>query len=196
MVEWDHLEALLGDLLAAGEDRVESGAADQVRERADHAAGAVVEVAVQAGEAAGLVRVEPEGVLQGGDQSLPFAVVGQRGGGDQGEASGDLLSAGSGEQVAFDVDPGIDERRGDALGEVLQRVGDLGAGPGRQRDVVQFVDFTDRRNSETDSELRRFTDYMSVTAGEGYCCSSFECSRPAVRPGRWTNRGTRTLVSV
>ncbi len=64
-------------------------------------------------------------------------------------ASGHLLSAGPGEQVAFDIGPGIDERRGDALGEVLQCVGDLGAGPGRQRDVVQFVDCTDRRSSIT-----------------------------------------------
>jgi hypothetical protein len=67
---------------------------------------------------------------------------------DHGEPAGDLLAAGARQQPgALDVDPGEHEGGGDALGEVLQRVGGLGAGPGGDVEVVYFIDFTDRRES-------------------------------------------------
>lgn len=72
----------------------------------------------------------------------------------------------------LDVDVRVDERRGDPLGEVLEGVGDFGAVLGGERDVVEFVDFTDCRSSNTGSELRRFINYMSVTATWGRCCRS------------------------
>ena len=40
----------------------------------------------------------------------------------------------------FDVDAGVDERRGQPFGEVLQLVGHLGAGAGGQVEVVQLID--------------------------------------------------------
>ncbi|MFF8609499.1 hypothetical protein ACF06X_26575 [Streptomyces sp. NPDC015346] len=40
----------------------------------------------------------------------------------------------------LDVDAGVDERRRDPLGEVLQGVGDFRAGAAGERDVVEFVD--------------------------------------------------------
>ena len=74
------------------------GAADEVGQAADHAAGALVQVAVERGQGAGRMLVQPQGVFQGGDQALPFGGVGERGRGDQGEPAGDLLAAGAGEQ--------------------------------------------------------------------------------------------------
>lgn len=94
----------------------------------DHAAGVVVQEAVQARESARAVVVQPQGVLHGGDQALPFAVVGERAGRDQGEAAGDLGAPCPGQKAGFgDVDAGIDEGGGQALGEVLESVRDFGA---------------------------------------------------------------------
>ncbi|MFF7601236.1 hypothetical protein [Streptomyces mirabilis] len=51
------------------------------------------------------------------------------------------------------------------------------------------LDITDRRSSNTGSELRRFMNYMSVTGSWGRCCSSSGWSREAARPpGRWAGR--------
>jgi hypothetical protein len=80
-------------------------------------------------------------VLHGGDLSLPFALVGERAGGDQGEPAGDLGAASPGQQAGFlDVDAGIDESGRQALGEVLEGVSDFGAVAAGERDVVEFVD--------------------------------------------------------
>ena len=51
------------------------------------------------------------------------------------------LAAGAGEQaLALDVDARVDERGGDALGEVLQGVGYLGAVAGGELEVVDLID--------------------------------------------------------
>ncbi|GAA3617998.1 hypothetical protein GCM10022419_124380 [Nonomuraea rosea] len=68
MVERDSLQALLRDPLAPCQERVQGRATDQVGQRTDHAAGALVRVTVQGGEGTGAVRAQAEGVLQGGEQ--------------------------------------------------------------------------------------------------------------------------------
>jgi hypothetical protein len=91
------------------------------------------------------VAVQPQAVFEGGDQGGPFLAEGERPGADEAEPPGDLLAAGAGQQPgAFQADPRIDEGGGDPLGEVLQRVGGFGVGPGGGVEVVQFIDFTDR----------------------------------------------------
>ncbi|WP_035956759.1 hypothetical protein [Parafrankia sp. EUN1f] len=155
MVEVDLVEGSPGDLLGAVEDGLDGGAADEVGQAADHPAGALVEVAVERGERPGGVVVQAQGLLECGDEGFPLVGVGERGCFDQAVAAGDLPAAGAGEQaVAFDVDASEDEGRGDALGEVLQRVGDLGAGAGGQGQVVDLVDFTDRCRPNLPSGLR------------------------------------------
>ena len=135
---------------------------------ADHPAGAAVQVLVQARQGAMLVAVQPQRVFEGGDQALPLAGEREREGGDEGEPAGDRASAGAGEQaLALDVDARIDERCGDALGEVLQRVGYLCAAAGGELEVVYLVDFTDRRSTVTCSDLRLLVIYMSVTESAG-----------------------------
>ncbi|WP_166661040.1 hypothetical protein [Paractinoplanes brasiliensis] len=59
MVEVDRVEELLGDLLGAGEDRVECGAANEVGQAAGHAGGAVVQVVGELEQASGFVAVQP-----------------------------------------------------------------------------------------------------------------------------------------
>ncbi len=146
VVETDSVEVRFGDLLGAGDDGVDGRAADQVGQAADHAAGAVVQVLGDADQAVRGVVAQAQGLLEGGDQGLPLLPLGGGGvaegcGGDGGEPAGDLPAAGAGEQSdPFDVDAGVDERGGQPLGEVLQLVGDLGAGSGGQVEVVQLVD--------------------------------------------------------
>lgn len=99
-------------------------------ECADHAAGPVVEVAVQVGQAAGPMAMQEKRLFQRADQALPLLVVRERGGGNERETAGDLLAASAGQQVGvLDVDAGVDERGRDPLGEVLQGVGDFRARP-------------------------------------------------------------------
>ena len=84
--------------------------------------------------------MQTQAVFKGRDQGLPLVTAPERPGADHGESSGDLLAPGTVEQPgAFDVDPGVDERGGDAFGEVLQGVGGLGAVPGAQIEVVDLV---------------------------------------------------------
>lgn len=79
--------------------------------------------------------VQPQRGLQGGDQAGPFLLVRERGGADQHAAAGDLFAPDPGEQTAaFDVDAGVDERRGQMLGEVLQVVGHV-----RERTIAQLT---------------------------------------------------------
>ena len=59
-------------IFAAVEDGVDGGAADQVRQAADHAAGALVQVVVEREQGAGPVPVQPQGVFEGGDESAPL----------------------------------------------------------------------------------------------------------------------------
>jgi hypothetical protein len=72
MVEVDGVQELAGDLLAAVQDRLDGGAADEVGQAADHPAGAVVQVLVQPGQGAGPVLVQAQRVFERGDQALPF----------------------------------------------------------------------------------------------------------------------------
>ena len=79
----------------------------------------------------------------------------ERAGADQHAAAGDLLAAHPGEQPGpFDVDAGVGERRREVLGEVLQVVGHVFPGAGGQVQVVDLIDFTDRRESKVASDLR------------------------------------------
>lgn len=97
--------------------------------------------------------VQPQYGFQGADEGAPGLPVrsrrvGERGGGDNGEPPGDLAAAGAGEQaLVLDVDARVGEGSGESFGEVLQLVGGFGAGAGGQVQVVQLVDFTDRRSS-------------------------------------------------
>jgi hypothetical protein len=118
------------------------GLTDEVREAADHAAGAFVQVAAEPQQRSFAVGVQAQGVLQGGDEGLPggafvAGAVGERGGADQGVAAGDLTAASAGEQpVAFQVDSGQHEGGRDTLGEVLDLVGCLGADAGAEIEIV------------------------------------------------------------
>lgn len=74
VVDRDAVEQFAGDRFGAVEDGGERGGADEVRQAADDAAGAAVQVVVQAGEGAGLVVVEPQRGFEGGDQARPFGL--------------------------------------------------------------------------------------------------------------------------
>lgn len=125
MVDVEGLQQLPGDAFGAGQDRFDRCAADQVGQAAYHSVGPLVQVLVQRGQCSGLVLVlvQAQSVFEGEDQPLPF--TGQRQGqrGDEGETPGDLPAADAGEQaLVFQVDTRVDERGGQALGEVLQGV--------------------------------------------------------------------------
>jgi hypothetical protein len=173
MVKGDGVEEFPGELLAAVEDRLDGGAADEVGQAADHPAGAAVQVLVESGQGAGLVAVQPERVFEGGDQALPFGGEQEREGGDEGEPAGDLASAGAGEQAfALDVDAGVYERGGDALGEVLQGVGYFGAAAGGELEVVYPMGFSDRRTCCNDYGLWFCVAYMSATLVRDGCAGA------------------------
>ena len=57
-----------------------------------------MQVAVQAGERARPVAVQPQAVLQSRDQRGPLLVLAERAGADDAEPSGDLFPAGAGQQ--------------------------------------------------------------------------------------------------
>ena len=141
-VEFDVVEAGSGDLLAAAEDGVEGGFADEVGQAADHSGGAVVKVAAQLEQDLRAVGPEPQCLLQRRHQGLPGLLVlgrlvGESAGGDFGVAAGDLPAATAGEQAgALDVDASQDERGRDALGQVLDLVGCLRADLGADVEVV------------------------------------------------------------
>ncbi len=116
VVDRDAVEQLLADLFAAVLDGQDRRATHQLREAADHAAAATVEVFVKTHQAAGAVAVQAQQGFQGGDQRAPLlalgaGAVGEGRGGDDGEPAGDLAAADTGEQaLSFDIDAGIDER--------------------------------------------------------------------------------------
>jgi hypothetical protein len=99
VVDADGVQELPGDLLAAGLDRLDGRAPDQVGQAPDHFPGALVEVAVQAGQGPGLMAAEEECVFECGDQSPPLAGERERQRGDEGEPPGDLASPDAGEQA-------------------------------------------------------------------------------------------------
>jgi hypothetical protein len=160
VVQADAVQGFPGDLLGAVHDGLDGGAADEVGQAADHPVGPLVQVGVQSLEVAGLVAVQPQRLLERGDQRLPLLAlccvpVGEGVAGDHAEPPGDLLAAGPGEQAtALDVDARVDEGGRDALGQVLQLVGRVGAGAGGEVQVVDLVDFTDRFNPDLPSDLR------------------------------------------
>jgi hypothetical protein len=168
VVQEDGLEVGFGDSFCPVQDGVDRGPANDVGEAAEHAAGAAVEELAVAGQRAGLVVVQGQGPLEGGDERTPvaafgFAAEGERPGGEDGEPAGDLAAAGPAEQPGLlDFHAGVDEGGGDLLGEVLELVGNLGAGAGGEVEVVYLIGFTDRRSVDTGSELRRLLEYMSV----------------------------------
>ncbi len=135
-----------GDLLAAIEDCVDGSSPDEVGQAPEHAVGALVEILALTGEGAGFVPMQAERLLECDDESAPVfalrgAAVGERVGGNSGEAAGDLAAADAGKQACmFDVDSGVDECRRDALGEVFQLIGDLCTRSGGQRNVVDLID--------------------------------------------------------
>jgi hypothetical protein len=127
VVEINGLQQPLGDLFCAVQDHLDRGSSDQVRQAADHPTGAGMKVGRQRGQRAWLVVVQPQRVFQGRDQALSLGGARERLRGDQTEPARDLPAPGAGEQPSpLDVDPGIDEGGRDALGEVLERIGDLG----------------------------------------------------------------------
>lgn len=110
-------------------------------EASDHASGALVEVWVQACEGLGLVLVEPERGLDRRQQTLPLGVERERPGMQERAPAGDLVTSDAGEQPGvFDVDPRIDEGRGQVLGEVLEMVRQLLAGGGGRVHRMDLVD--------------------------------------------------------
>ena len=141
MVDADGVQELPGDLLAAGLDRLDGRAPDQVGQAPDHSPGALVEVALESGQGPGLVAAEAQGVFERGDQALPLIGERERQRGDEREPAGDLASPDAGEQaLALQVDPRVDERGRDPFGEVLEGVGDFGAAAGGQLHVVDLID--------------------------------------------------------
>jgi hypothetical protein len=116
----------------------------------DHAAGALIEVVREFDEGVLDVVAQAQSGFQCGDQRAPGVAlfdgaVGERVGVDQGEPAGDLAAADACEQAdGVQFDSGVGERGRESFGEVLELVGDLGAGAGGQVEVVDLVDFTDR----------------------------------------------------
>ncbi|MET9386255.1 hypothetical protein ABZY09_35650 [Streptomyces sp. NPDC002928] len=153
LVDLDGVQGLTGDGFTAVDDRLKSGAADQLGEAADGAVGALVKVAVEFEQVAGLVTMQAQSVFERGDQTPPVlplctGAVGERFGVCDGVASCDLLSPDAAEQAAGgDVDAGQYAGGGDALGQVFELVGGFGPGLRREVEVVDLVVFTDRRNS-------------------------------------------------
>ena len=76
LVEADAVECFPGDLLGAVEDCLHGRAADEVGQAADHPVGALVQVAGQFQELPGGMAVQPQGLLEGGDERLPFLLLG------------------------------------------------------------------------------------------------------------------------
>src|SRR5450631_4621641 len=105
VVEVDAVEQFPGDLLAAVQDRLDGGTADEVRQAADHPAGPAVQILVESGQGAWLVPVQAQCVFEGDDQALPLGGEREREHGYEGEPARDLSSARPGEQsLAFDID--------------------------------------------------------------------------------------------
>src|SRR6266516_1462061 len=166
VVEGDGVQQPGGDLLGGAEDGLQGGTADEVREAADHAGGALVEIAFGPEQGSGGVAAQPQRLFEGRDESFPFGAARERVGGDQTEASSDLPSSGAGEQaLAFDVDPGVDECGGDAFGEVLEGVGYVRAGAGGQGQVVDLVADHDADPGVGGDPADCFDDVGDVGAG-------------------------------
>lgn len=102
VVEADGVEGGFGDAFGAVVDGGDGGLADEPCEGSDAACGALVEVLGVAGEGAGFVLLEVEGVLDIGDdlaERLACAVAGgERAAVDEGGASGELGASHAGEQ--------------------------------------------------------------------------------------------------
>jgi hypothetical protein len=91
------------------------------------------------------VAVQPQAVLQRGDQRGPLLVLAERAGADDAEPADDLFPAGAGQQPgAVQADSRVEEGGRDPFGEVLQGVGGFCASAGGGVEVVELVDFTDR----------------------------------------------------
>ena len=146
VVDRDAVEQLFADLFAAVLDGQDRRTTHQLRQAADHAAAAVVQVVVEAHQAAGAVPVQAQQGFQSGDQRPPLVALRGRAvregcGGDDAEPAGDLAAAHTGEQALhFDIDAGIDKGGRQPFGEVLQLIGHLRTGAGGQVEVVQLVD--------------------------------------------------------
>ncbi len=98
--------------------------------------------------------VQAQSLFQSGHHGGPLLLVGERDGRNHAEPSGDLLTSGAREQpFPLDVDAGVDERRGDPFREVFELVGNLGPAAGGQVEVVDLVEFTDRRELKVPSDL-------------------------------------------
>lgn len=176
LVKLDGVQALAGDLLGALDEGVESGFADQVRQAADHAAGALVQVGAELAEGAGPMRGQAQGVFQGRDECLPCLLVGggvvlERPGGGEAVASGDLAAAASGEQAgSLDFDSGQDEGRRDAFGQVLDLVGCFGADPGGARGLAVLPDAVMLVTASPGSGSWRWPVGRGRVAAGGGCC--------------------------
>ena len=115
VVDRDTVEQLFADLFAAVLDGQDRRATHQLREAADHAAAAAVEVFIKAHQAAGAVGVQAQQGFQSGDQRPPLlalgaGAVGEGRGRDDGEPAGDLAAADTGEQaLRLHIDAGINE---------------------------------------------------------------------------------------
>ena len=94
-VDRDGFQRGLRDGLGAVQDGLDCGGPDQPEQAADHAAAAEVQVRRQPGEGAVAVMVEPQAVLERGDEGLPLLPAAERAGAGRGEPAGDLLAAGA-----------------------------------------------------------------------------------------------------
>ncbi|MFI9569509.1 hypothetical protein [Streptomyces rishiriensis] len=134
VVELYRVEGGFGEAFGAVVDGGDGCLADEAGEGSDAAGSALVEVGGVAGEGAGFVVGEVEGVLDVGDdvaEGLAGAVAGGEWAAGEGGASGEPGAAGAAEQGCVgDVDAGVDERGGQAFGEVFEQVGGLGTGGG------------------------------------------------------------------
>lgn len=175
VVQPDAVEQVAGDRFLPGTHRSDGAQANQVVQRGDASAGAFVQVApVLAGQAARLVLEEHQRVFQGLDHADPPGrlvlaghaewgqfVVGEPSGGLRGAFSAATLGQ---QRAVFQVDAGADQGAGRVVGQVLDVVVGGAAFSLAAIQEVEVVDFTDRWEPPSRSDLCLRIDYMSATA--------------------------------
>ncbi len=148
VVQRDAVQEWFGDAFAAVADGFDSRLADEAGEAADPSGGSFVQVGGLFRQAAVSMSVQVEGLLEGGDQVAEWFVAAGAGGQccavDEGGATGQLGPAHAAEHGAGgDVDARVDERGGDAFGEVSEPVGGLGTAGSAGVEPVDLVDQLD-----------------------------------------------------
>ena len=155
VVDQDIVHGVAGDVFGAVEHGLDCCGPDQVGQAADHAAGPTVQVTGLGDKGSRFVSMQTQGAFHGGDKLSPLLGIGECAGVDHPATAGQLPSPSAAEQPgAFHFDPGVNECRREMFGEVLQVVGQFLAGACVQVEVMDFVDFTDRPDTDCIADLR------------------------------------------